>query len=352
MRAFTHAFVATTVLAVGCAHLPAAPAAPEAGEGARRHASWQQTLAAAHDQLRRGCYDCLREALAGYRAAIDDPGLTEEARGWAVRTALLLAVRENEIGLVDGGYLALARELAGPAADAPVDLLGFIELAELVATGPVGGSRAAVTDGQLKAMLQLAQTQERWEGLLRPRAGDDVVASYLWIAVVCGPYGSRLAGRDAREEALGGLLDVPLIAYKHRTACGVSDPAPLEELVAADPRFREIDYYLGLVALGSQRHVEPNLDLAEAHFSAAQAWREDWPSVLLALANVAMLVEDFPRALDLFDRVVALAPGTRRGSRGASVPSPTRIATWTPLPLRIGCSPRDETRETRTTGAR
>lgn len=308
MRLSTLAFIAASLLAAHCAHRPPAPLDNGPRRASNAPVPQRATLADAHAQVRQGCYDCLREALASYVAALDDPQLSREAREGAVRTALLLAVRENELGLVDSGYLTQARDLAGPAAQAPVDLLGLIELAELLATGPVGGSRAAMTDGQLKSMLQLARTQDQWGMTLRARVPQDLVASYFWVGLVCGPYGSRAPTREAREDALGMLIESPLIAYKHWTACGVLDQEPLERLVAADPRFREIDYFLGQHALGAQRHVEPNLDLAEAHFTAAYEWRATWPSAIVALANVAMLVEDFPRALELFTQALALVP--------------------------------------------
>lgn len=308
MRALTAAIFAASLIASGCAHRPAAPTGASVAPPASEPVSQTAALAAAHEQVRRGCYDCLRAALDGYVGLLDDPQLAPAAREGAVRSALLLAVRENELGMVDGGYLNRARQLLGPPAEAPLDLLSLAEIADLLATGPAGGSRAAMSDRQLKSMLQLAQTQEQWSGQLRARVPEDLVASYLWVGVVCGPYGSRAPGRDTREDVIGPLLSVPLIAYKHWTACGVSDREPLEALVAADPGFREVDYFLGLFALGSQRHVEPNLDLADAHFTAATSWREAWPSAGLALAQVAMLEEDFPRAFELFDRTLAIAP--------------------------------------------
>lgn len=265
-------------------------------------------LARGEALIRRGCYDCLVEALNLFVALQGDAGVGRDAEAQAVRTAVLLAVRENELGLLHNGYIERARALLGPPERASPDLLALLEVGELLATGPPGGSRAAANETQLNAMLRVARTQADWAKVLRNLMPQDLAASYLWIGLVCGPYGSRLPDHDTRASALGEGLDVPLVAYKDATACGVTSADPLEALVAVEPRFHELQYHLGLVALGSQSQTTPDLDAADARFLAAYEWRQDWPALTLAIGNVAMSAEDFPRALDFYQRTLELIP--------------------------------------------
>ena len=101
--------------------------------------------------------------------------------------------------------------------------------------------------------------------------------------------------------------DIPLLAFRLSTACGLTASDPLEAELAFDPRFGEINYHLGLFALGGQTGGAPDLDSADVRFRAAYDWRQDWPTLTLAIANVAMSAEDFPRAFDYYNRTLALS---------------------------------------------
>lgn len=293
------------VLQAACARVPAASPAPPAVDSTPDRGG---ELSAAVHLARRGCYDCLIEALAAFSSLRDDRRVGEEARGWGVRTAVLLAVRENELGLVRRPFIDEARELLGPVGTASPELPGLVELGELLATSPPGASRAAATDRQLQSLLRVLRTQDQWEGVMRKLMPQDLLASYLWIGLVCGPYGSALPDYDRRQAVLGDTLEVPLLAYKHTTGCGLTTPEPAAALLAADPDFREINYHLGLHALGVQGQTTPDLDSADAFFQLAYAWRQDWPSLTIAVGNVAMIGEDFPRAFDFYTRTLTLAP--------------------------------------------
>jgi tetratricopeptide (TPR) repeat protein len=307
MRAFILLLVTAGVWFPACAHAPAGPLPAVRGPAVPQD-DRRGELAQAEVLFRRGCHDCLVDALDSFVSLRGDAEVGSDASAQAVRTAVLLAVRENELGLVHRGYIQRARQLLGPPEQASPDLLALIEVGDLLATGPPGSSRAAASESQLNAMLRIARTQDDWAKVLRNLMPQDLAASYLWIGLVCGPYGSRLPDHDARTAALGEARQVPLIAYKDATACGVTSPETLEALAALEPRFHELQYHLGLFALGSQSQVAPDLDAADGRFLAAYEWRQDWPTLTLAIGNVAMSAEDFPRALDFYQRTLALLP--------------------------------------------
>ncbi len=279
--------------------------APSATPAPTPHRTDQFTAAEA--LVRRGCYDCLREALASFEALTGEPQLGPRAREAAVRTTLLLAVRETELGLLHGGYIDRARQLLGPVDAASPELPGLVDIAEVIADGPTGFTRTATTDTQLASMLTVARSQERWAAVLRNLMPQDLTASYLWLSLACGPYGSSMPDHEHREAVLHEVADVPLIAYKASTACGLTASEPIEALLAIEPRYREINYHLGLFALGGQTGRPPDLDGADARFRGAYEWRQDWPTLTLAIANVAMSAEDFPRAFEYYRRTLTLS---------------------------------------------
>ena len=91
------------------------------------------------------------------------------------------------------------------------------------------------------------------------------------------------------------------------TACGLTASEPLEAQLAFEPRFREVNYHLGLFALGGGTGRLPDLDAADARFRAGYEWRQDWPALTLAIANVAMSAEDFSRAFEFYSRTLGLS---------------------------------------------
>src|SRR5205085_584905 len=107
---------------------------------------------------------------------------------------------------------------------------------------------------------------------------------------------------DQLFEPVAALSDSPLIALQ-RAPCRRLDATRLTGLVTANPRFKEVAYWLGLVDVGDRR-----LDAADAHFEDAYAWRQQWPTVTESIANVAMTAEEFQRSLTFYDRTLELEP--------------------------------------------
>src|SRR4051794_26245362 len=258
--------------------------------------------------VQRGCYDCLLDALTRYESLRADPVLGTQARESAVRTAILLALRETELGLVQGAYIERARQLLGPVERASPELPALVDIAEVVVNGPTGFTRAATTDSQLAAIVTVSRRQEQWATVLRNLMPQDLTAAYLWLGLACGPYGSTFPDHDKREAVIGSLSEVPLIEFKTLSACGLTASEPLDAELAVEPRFREINYHLGLFALGGQTGRAPDLDGADARFREAYEWRQDGRTLTLAIANVAMWAEDFTRAFDYYSRTLALSP--------------------------------------------
>ena len=81
------------------------------------------------------------------------------------------------------------------------------------------------------------------------------------------------------------------------------DSPSLNKLLESDPRFLEVHYFLsfGLAFTG-------RTDEAMDHLLKAYAWRREWPAVTSLLGAHYMALEDFPQAIDFFDRTLALVP--------------------------------------------
>lgn len=118
-------------------------------------------------------------------------------------------------------------------------------------------------------MLTTVRSQDSWAAVLRNLMPQDLAASYLWLSLACGPNGSRLPERERRDELLRSQSVIPLFAFKFATTCGLTSAERLHAMLEIEPRFGELNYYLGLLALGGQTGQPPNLDAADKWFRAA-----------------------------------------------------------------------------------
>jgi tetratricopeptide (TPR) repeat protein len=77
----------------------------------------------------------------------------------------------------------------------------------------------------------------------------------------------------------------------------------LQALLAAEPRFHEIEFAQGQALVARQR-----LDDADAVFDKAYRWHQAWPTLTLAIANVGMTAEEFERSVTMYDETLKYEP--------------------------------------------
>ena len=87
------------------------------------------------------------------------------------------------------------------------------------------------------------------------------------------------------------------------STCGLIDDIGLSELLQREPRFKEVEFWLGVRELAQQ-----HLDEAQAHLTTAFDWHPKWPSAALTLAGVYMTAEDLNGAVRLYDVTLRLFP--------------------------------------------
>lgn len=266
--------------------------------------------------VRAGCLDCLLDAFDRYAALVTDPAVADAARRGAIDAAALAVVREGQLGLVGGDMgdiLVRARALLAPETVQSAPLSDLLDLAETLGAVSGGSGRRIYQNRELTARADLVRAQTRWSASLCDQMPADVPAASLWLSLVCGPLGSTLPDAGDRESVLGDLLATPLVAFVAASECQGPDRARLDALLGNDPRFVEINYFLGLSALSGQVRpgepiVRPNLDEADRYFRLAFEWRQNWPALTLAIANVAVTAEDFDRAFAFYERTLELVP--------------------------------------------
>jgi tetratricopeptide (TPR) repeat protein len=293
------------VVALGCARPPVP--APRPG------LSPQARLERAAALVREGCLDCLIEARDGYAALRADPGVGPDAGDAEVKTLVLIALREDTLGLLPGRWLEEAAALAA-ASPRQAALQPFVDFGRAFLGGSASGVSALASDVEAARRFRFTSQQgPRIAASLRSQVPGDLHAAALWFELACTAAPRDLPDREARLEVVAPLLDVPLLEYRRMNGCPVPERARGERMLERNPRFVEINYDLGLRDLAgrlraSDSVVRPDLDSAMRRLDTALAWRPQWPALLLVLANLALTAEDFDASVGYYDRALALVP--------------------------------------------
>lgn len=268
-RPLAHVALVVAVLSVGCAARSARDVAPPPG-------------VAVDALIRDGCYLCLQEALR----RMPTPGQSDQGRRKADEVAVVMALRERELGLADSGRLSdLEQRRSGLAADLQL-------LVDVAAAMP--WSRRFAVDEDAALRRRATASRARWTQALTSLAPTSVVAEYVRLSLLC-------SYPDASAEPPTSTFDpTPLIRFRLATCRGRDVPA-LEALAASVPRFVEARYLVALDALIAGRPDEARRDLQQAFAALPQ-----WPAAAIALAGLAFAVEDFETALARYRDAIAV----------------------------------------------
>jgi tetratricopeptide (TPR) repeat protein len=261
-----------------------------------------ERLADADRLVRDGCLDCLFDAYRSYETLRAIPSAASVATLGAIRTAGLIALRQRELGMVDEGYVATAKALASSTLDLPAWVAGTLDIVDVLSGSIAGISRPATTDLNLERLRVLRTNRDAFTKLLRDYSEVDELSAYTWLAFMCGSSDARDVPNAEIFAAVSTFRDTPLIAFEQAT-CRSIDLPRITALAAAEPRFAETSYLLGLREVAQRK-----LDDADAAFAKAYAWRPRWPSLTQSMANVAMTAEEFAKALRLYEETLAADP--------------------------------------------
>lgn len=276
------AAAALVCLAPGCASRPPSIAG---------QSGLQRELARADALVSAGCYRCLEEALTLYTNA----GARAGSRAYDV--AVLLAVRQRELGIRDSDYLPVAVALGRHDPSDRSKLL--TDVAGLLPWHP-SASNPDERDATFWSHGTGAQIRE-WLPRLERAAADDLVASYVSLAVRCAWY---LYAEPSEVPARRAGAGTPLLAYKLATCGPAIDPAALKEAFRLEPRLVELELFLGDVSMGGAMALLS----ARRHYEAARHLVPTMVPATLRLGSIHLMLEEFDEAEREFARVIALVP--------------------------------------------
>jgi tetratricopeptide (TPR) repeat protein len=253
-------------------------------------------IADADARVRQGCYDCLLDARDRYRALV-------EKRAWPTvvrrlfEVELLVAMRERELGLDPTASLSAAAERARQLpATLPAERY-------LTAVASLPHQRHGWPRSELAAFRQSRgmtpdRGREEAEWVRQGPLGG-LFADYLAMSLECAhdprPGNTSLPPDDARP---------PILRYRAATCAAAFRPT-LEAVRAEVPEFVETSLFLGQTAVATiaDGGADPHALIAETLQRLPAS-----PAATYLGASLQHVVADWTRAIELYDRTLALKP--------------------------------------------
>ncbi|HYE86129.1 MAG TPA: hypothetical protein VEA16_07225 [Vicinamibacterales bacterium] len=283
---------------------------------------YAEFLGKAEALLGAGCYVCLQESQALLAKVLSSktppPGAAEKA----FDVALLIAIREKELGIPGDASMAAALRLL-PAAP---DRSSVGEAKSVAVPRRTVYDAAQLIAGDLSALdpdMRAKSTADRVRVGLGPdnparRALDaapdtDLAAKYVALSIDCE---QQKLIESIDMPAMRSKYDgVPLMLFKLST-CGRPAGPSVGALRAGDPRWADTLYWEGRRELAASLGTAIDFPKALGFFADGRKAFPDSLLLTMAWANTNMAGEEFEGALSGFDEVIAKYPTHRDALSG------------------------------------
>ena len=280
---------------------------------------FQNNFEAADALYETGNYTCLKESYVIYKDLLSIPHNQKSTKKKLIKTAILLTIRQKELGIHDSTYFNEASKLIqnNPFLS---DFLTYLDLADSIRLKSKGMRGDIINDSrQVDARREkLLENIEKWGQELEEKSATEEFYAYLYIAKNCH-FAYSIKGKKAikKEVDLTHLQRIfpqsPLIEYK-LSLCPKEDYENLKELLAKEPRFHEIYLFLGEQAFQQRRLIT-----AEKNFlKCFEHIPESLPTVN-SLAGIYFAFEELEKSMSFYEKALSIIPEFREALLGKAV---------------------------------
>ena len=269
---------------------------------------FQQQVEAADALSRKGSYVALKQAVQSYTELYAHPGLRTHIAPKLAATALLLAVREKELGMSNKSYLDTALQVIKEYRS----LSGLTPYAEVAGLLWVQGKGVM---GEIDERFPQKETEEKLKTIdaeLREKAKVDEFSAYMYATLRC-LQAAPLERIEEPEELAALFPDSLLLKYK-KTTCPIENEEGLNSILAQEPQFYEAAYHLGMLSLS-----QGNLLQAEGYLLKMHEGIPESAQATILLASIAVALEEVERGLKYYEKTLDILPDYRDALLGKAI---------------------------------
>jgi tetratricopeptide (TPR) repeat protein len=266
-----------------------------------------RALETADARVRDGCHDCLIDARDRYRSLV-------KGRSWPTvvrrlfEVELLIAMRQRELAVDPSAAIAAAAELARELPpDIPADR--YLMAVQSLPHERHGWPRSELAAFRRQHGMTAAVAKDEAEWIRQgPLTGP--IAQYLATSLECS-HEPRQRPAPAPE------ADAPPILRYRAAICGVVHRQTLEAIRRDVPEFIETSFFLGQLAVSAI--AEGGAGDPHALVAETLQWLPASPAPTFLGASLQHAVADWSRAIELYDRTLALKPGHEDAWAGRTI---------------------------------
>lgn len=262
---------------------------------------------------RAGCHQSLKQALELYGKALSFPVFHRHNSEKLLKTAILLGLRERELGFMEDTYFRKASDIIA-ATPFLSDYSSYLEIATTIPRKAVGivGDFVETGDSVIVSYDDIKDKIAGWVDLLEQKAGTEEFFAYLNICLY-STFSYLIKEKPDFKAMEQAFPDSSLIRYK-LSLYPKENPENLEKLVQDEPAFHEAFYFLGSMAL--QRR---ELITAENNFLKAYEYFSQSVSILISLGSIYFALEELGKSLEFYEKTLEMAPAHRDALLGKAM---------------------------------
>ncbi len=268
----------------------------------------EEKIASADALFSRGCYVALKQAFEVYQGLYVRPDLRGKVAAKLVKTSLLLAVREKELGIMNRTYMDTALKVI----QENPPLRGFLPYAEVAGLIWIQGKGVMRDIDERFVWRGTYEKLTQMEAELKEKAREDEFFAYMYATLKC--YFSSPFGKKEDLTWLGQAFPDSLLVKFKLATCPQEDEALLKALLEAEPEFYEVCYFLGNISLGRGNLLEAETHLQKAHLGIPES-----SQVTVLLASIHLALEELEPSLEFYEKTLAIVPEYRDALLGKGI---------------------------------
>jgi len=267
----------------------------------------------AEEALRRYNLVSMRRAFDMLSELLSFPAFKRKTGELFLQTAVVLALRERELGIIDSDVLSRARTVIAqnPGLEGFQKYLDIVERIPAETKG-ITGARAESDEDFDEYLDWVKNNVESLNTHLKKRSLSSDLFAYLYIAFH-GAFSYKFEEPEDTSVYAKRFPDSPLVRFKLAIYPNL-DPEALDAIIASDPEFYEVEVFRGNLELQAGRVLS-----AEKRYLNAYRHIPLSTITVISLANVYFHMEEFDRCLEFNDRALALSPNYRDAILGKAM---------------------------------